>query len=133
MRVSISIDSDACGKPPFLSGEENAAYLAGEPANDARFVPGFAHGLEHTGGYTPEEAKRVAGTLLPDLLFYDPKRPASFPSNGRLLTDDVVAVFMPILTNGKVKGDNVGPHRDLLGAFPYVGTPHNVWSLERAA
>jgi hypothetical protein len=109
---------------PFLSGEENAAYLAGEPANDARFIPLFAHALEHTGGYTPEEAKRVAGTLLPDILYYDPKRPASFPNNGRALIDDVVDVFMPILTNGKVKGDKVGPHKDLLSEFPYVGAPH---------
>jgi hypothetical protein len=75
----------------------------------------------------------VAGTLLPDILFYDPKRPASFPNNGRSLTDDVVDVFIPILTNGKVKGDKVGPHSDVLGAFPYAGAPHKVWSLERAA
>ena len=130
------VQADRGARPqqtPFLSGEENAAYLAAEPASDARFVPVFAHALEHAGGYTPEDAKRVAGTLLPDILFYDPRRPASFPNNGRLLTDDVVAVFMPILTNGKVKGDKVGPHRDVLGAFPYVGAPHKVWSVERAA
>jgi hypothetical protein len=130
------VQADRGARPqqtPFLSGEANAAYLAAEPAGDARFVPVFAHALEHAGGYTPEDATRVAGTLLPDILFYDPKRPASFPNNGRLLTDDVVAFFIPILTNGKVKGDKVGPHSDVLGAFPYVGAPHNVWSLERAA
>ena len=65
---------------PFLAGEQNEAYLAGEPADDARFIAVFAHALEHTGGYSPEEAKRVAGTLLPDLLRYDPTRPASFPT-----------------------------------------------------
>jgi hypothetical protein len=121
------VQADRGARPqqtPFLAGAENAAYLAGEPANDARFVPVFAHALEHAGGYTPEEAKRVAGTLLPDILRYDPKRPASFPNNGRALIDDVVEVFMPILTNGKVKGDKVGPHSDLLGVFPYVGPPH---------
>ena len=130
------VQADRGARPqqtPFLSGEENAAYLAGEPSSDSRFVGVFAHGLEHAGGYTPEEAKRVAGTLLPDILFYDPRRPASFPNNGRLLNDDVVAVFMPILTNGKVKGDNVGPHTDVLGAFPYVGAPHKAWTVERAA
>ena len=74
----------------FLAGEERAAYLAGEPADDARFVAVFAHALEHAGGYTPEEARRVARTLLPDLLPYDPTRPASFPDNGRTLTDDAV-------------------------------------------
>ena len=45
----------------FLVGSERDAYLAGEPADDARFVAVFAHALEHTGGYTPEEARRVAG------------------------------------------------------------------------
>jgi hypothetical protein len=130
------VQADRGARPqqtPFLSGEENAAYLAAEPASDARFVAVFAHALEHAGGYTPEDAKRVAATLLPDILFYNPSRPASFPNNGRSLTDDVVDVFIPILTNGKVKGDKVGPHSDVLGAFPYVGAPHKVWSVERAA
>ena len=109
----------------FLVGEERDAYLAGEPADDARFVPVFAHSLEHAGGYPPEEARRVAGKLLPDLLRYDPTRPASFPDNGRTLTDDVQDAFLAILTNGKVTEDKVGPHGDLLTEFPYLGPPHN--------
>lgn len=109
---------------PFLSGEQNEAYRAGEPAEDARFVAVFAHGLEHTGGYAPEAAKRTAQTLLPDVMRYDPTRPASYPQNGRTLNDDVVDGFLAILTNGKVKGDGVGPHRDLLAEFPYLGPPH---------
>ena len=113
---------------PFLAGEQNAAYLAGEPADDARFVAVFAHALEHAGGYPPEEARRVAGKLLPDLLRYDPTRPASFPDNGRALTDDVQDAFLAILTNGKVTEDKVGPHGDLLDEFPYLGPPHKVWS-----
>ncbi|HKD78431.1 MAG TPA: DUF4331 family protein [Candidatus Angelobacter sp.] len=117
----------------FLSGEENAAYNAAEPKDDTRFITVFAHGLVHAGGYSPEEAKRVAGTLLPDILYFDPKRPASFPNNGRALADDVVDVFLPILTNGKVKGDKVGPHKDLLGEFPYVGAPHQIRSAGKVA
>jgi hypothetical protein len=113
----------------FLVGGERDAYLAGEPADDARFVAVFAHELEHAGGYTPEEARRVAGTLLPDLLRYDPARPASFPGNGRALTDDVQDAFLAILTNGKVTEDKVGPHDDLLDQFPYLGPPHKVWSV----
>ncbi len=109
----------------FLVGAEGDAYLAGEPADDARFVAVFAHSLEHAGGYNPEEARRVAMTLLPDLLSYDPTRPASFPENGRTLTDDVQDVFLSMLTNGKVTGDKVGPHGDLLAEFPYLGAPHN--------
>jgi len=80
----------------FLVGEEREAYLAGEPAKDGRFIPVFAHALEHAGGYTPEEAKRVAGTLLPDILSYDPTRPASFPSNGRTLADDAGDAFLAV-------------------------------------
>ena len=118
---------------PFLAGEANAAYLAAEPADDARFVPVFAHALEHTGGYTQAEATRVAETLLPDVLHYDPTRPTAYPDNGRTLTDDVVDFFLPLLTNGKVMRDNVGPHTDLLTSFPYVGSPHKMRSAEREA
>jgi hypothetical protein len=59
-----------------------------------------------------------------DLLRYDPTRPASFPHNGRTLTDDVSDAFLAILTNGKVTEDKVGPHGDLLDEFPYLGPPH---------
>src|SRR5258706_7714921 len=109
----------------FLVGSERDGYHASEPANDARFIAVFAHALEHTGGYSPEEARRVAGTLLPDILFYDPTRPASFPSNGRTLTDDAADAFLAILTNGKGSSDKVGPPPDLLAEFPYFGPPHN--------
>jgi len=125
------IQADRGARPnqtPFLSGEQNDAYLAGEPAEDARFVPVFAHALEHTGGYSSEEAMRVAGKLLPDILHYDPKRPASFPDNGRALIEDVSDLFLAILTNGKVTGDNVGPHNDYLDEFPYLGPPHIIRS-----
>jgi Domain of unknown function (DUF4331) len=112
----------------FLVGDaERDAYLAGEPANDARFVAVFAHALEHAGGYTSEGARRVARTLLPDILHYDPRRPASFPRNGRTLTDDAADAFLAVLTNRKVTGDRVGPHGDLLIEFPYLGSPHNAY------
>jgi hypothetical protein len=110
----------------FLVGTERDVYLAGEPVDDARFVAVFAHALEHAGGYAPDEAKRVAATLLPEVMSYDPTRPASFPANGRTLTDDAGDAFLAILTNGKVTEDRVGPHSDLLAEFPYVGPPHCV-------
>ncbi len=66
----------------------------------------------------------MAGTLLPDVLAYDPARPACFPENGPALTDDACDIFIRILTNGKVTEDKVGPHSDLLREFPYVGPPH---------
>jgi hypothetical protein len=71
-------------------------------------VEGIAHSLEHTGGYSPQEAKRAAGAMVPDVLPYDPARPVAYPDNGRLLTDDVVDPFLAILTNGKVTEDKVG-------------------------
>jgi uncharacterized protein DUF4331 len=121
------IQADRGARPQqavFLTGEASADYLAGEPADDARFVAVFAHSLQHAGGYTPQEANVVAGRLLPDIMPYDPRRPAWYPNNGRTLTDDAVDVFLPILTNGKVTGDKVGPHGDLLAEFPYLGPPH---------
>jgi hypothetical protein len=121
------VQADRGARPsqtPFLTGEQNEAYRAGEPANDARFVGLFAHALEHAGGYTPEEATRVARTLLPDVLRYDPTRSAFFPDNGRTLVDDVGDYFLRILTAGKVTGDGAGPHGDLLDEFPYLGPPH---------
>ena len=121
------VQADRGGRPlqaVFLPGEAREAYLNGEPADDERFIGVFAHELEHAGGYTPEDAGGVARTLLPDMLFYDLRGPARFPHNGRTRTDDVVDVFFALLTNGKVTGDTVGPHGDLLDAFPYLGPPH---------
>jgi Domain of unknown function (DUF4331) len=108
----------------FLPGEQRDEYLAGEPADDGRFVDGFAHALEHAGGYSPEEAREVAGHMLPDVIRYDHREPPHYPDNGRTLTDDVPDYFLPLFTNGKVTGDGVGPHTDLLDEFPYLGPPH---------
>jgi Domain of unknown function (DUF4331) len=130
------VQADRGARPnqtPFLAGEANAAYLGAEPVDDARFVPVFAHALEHAGGYTPAEATRVAGTLLPDVLQYDPTRAAAFPNNGRALVDDVADVFLGILTNGKVTQDKVGAHKDLLAEFPYVGAPHKARGAGKVA
>ncbi len=117
----------------FLPGDQKAAYEAAEPADDARFIPAFAHSLEHLGGYKPEEAARVAKRFLPDILPYDPQRPASYPENGRTPPDDAIDTFLAIITNGKVTRDNVGAHKDLLAVFPYVGPPHQARSAELAA
>jgi hypothetical protein len=126
----VWVQADRGGLPAqavfLVGGGDRDAYLAGEPSEDARFVGVFAHALEHAGGYTPEEARRVAETLLPDVLSYDPTRPASFPVNGRTLTDDAADAFLAVLTNGRVTGDKVEAHSDLLAEFPYLGPPHNV-------
>ena len=85
----------------------------------------FAHELEHSGGYSPEDAKNIARKLLPDILSYDPREPVRYPHNGRTLTDDVADLFFSIYANRNVT-DKVGPHGDLLDEFPYLGPPHNV-------
>jgi Domain of unknown function (DUF4331) len=121
----IQADRNAhASQEPFLAGDDKLAYITGEPANDARFIPTFAHSLQHAGGYTPEESTRVAGTLLPDVLPFQPGAPAKYPTNGRALTDDAVAHFLTVLTDGKVTGDGLKPHADLLAEFPFVGPPH---------
>ena len=84
----------------------------------------FAHTLEHTGGYSPEEARQVAAGMLPDVIRYDHQQPAQYPDNGRTMTDDVPDYFLPLLTNGRLTTDGVGAHTDLLDEFPYVGPPH---------
>jgi hypothetical protein len=81
----------------FLTGDEKAAYQAGQPSDDARFIPVFAHSLEHTGGYTPEAAKRAAGILLPDILPYDPSKPASYPAMAGHLPTTPLMSFFPFL------------------------------------
>jgi Domain of unknown function (DUF4331) len=108
----------------FLTGDHKAQYLAGQPSEDAQFIPVFAHSLEHLGGYTNQDATRAATKLLPDVLYYDPTQPAAFPTNGRKLTDDVMDIFISIITNGKQTTDNVSVHKDLLTEFPFVGPPH---------
>jgi len=121
------VQADRGGRPMqavFLAGGAREAYLSGEPADDDRFINVFAHELEHTGRYTPEDAKGIARKLLPDILSYNPGCPASYPHNGRTLIDDVVDPFFSLLTNGKVTEDKVGPHSDLLEEFPYLAPPH---------
>ncbi|MGO6777733.1 DUF4331 family protein [Rhizobium ruizarguesonis] len=108
----------------FLPGNQQKLYLESEPVNDSGFIATFAHSLEHTGGYSSADAERVAKSLLPDVMFYDPNRPAVFPGNGRSLTDDAADAFLNILTNGKITRDGVGPHEDLTLEFPHLGPPH---------
>ena len=120
------IQADRGGRPlqaVFLPGEKKEDYLLGEPANDDRFIGVFAHELEHSGGYTPKDARNVASTLLPDILSYDPRKPVCYPHNGRTLTDDVADLFFSLYANKNVT-DKVGPHDDLLSEFPYLGPPH---------
>lgn len=123
------VQADRGAKPsqtPFLSGDLNSAYLGAQPSEDAQFVAAFAHSLEHAGGYDPKAAILAAMTLLPDIMHFEVARPASYPANGRALTNDASGHFLTVLTNGKLNSVGVPPHTDLLAEFPYVGPPHGL-------
>ena len=83
------------------------------------------HLLGHTGNYTPEEAIAAidADALLPDMLTFDPSEPAKYP-NGRNFTDDVIDHRLAFLSKGDIPPSGLKPHSDILGEFPYLGTPH---------
>lgn len=126
------VQADRGARPsqtPFLADAEREAYLDGEPAQDERFVPMFAHALEKTGGYTPQGAEAAARSLLPDVLPYDPKKPAAYPGNGRMPRDDAKDVFLTVF-NGRLTWDKCGPHADMLSEFPFLGPPHQIRQWE---
>ena len=81
--------------------------------------------MARTGGYSRDEAIAAinAEGTLPDVLTYNPSRPARYP-NGRTLSDDVMAHRRAFLTNGARPSSGLHPHTDILPEFPYLGTPH---------
>jgi Domain of unknown function (DUF4331) len=117
------------GGHPLLTGffnpeEAKEQYRQREPADDRdNYLEPWSQVLQQQGGYSTDEARAALGALLPDILRYDRSRPAAYP-NGRTLTDDVADARLAFVTNGKVLGDNIGPHTDLLAEFPYLGAPH---------
>lgn len=71
----------------------------------------------------PRKHEHFAG-LSPDVMIYDPSRPAAFP-NGRALTDDVV----DLVCDGRVAevdGPDFPTTNDVpfLESFPYLAPPH---------
>jgi uncharacterized protein DUF4331 len=110
----------------FNTDETKEEYNRTDPVHDReRFLEQFVHILGHTGNYTREEAIAAidAEKLLPDMMSYNPSKPAGYP-NGRLLTDHVVAHRLAFISKGEIPPDGLTPHRDLLGEFPYLGAPH---------
>jgi hypothetical protein len=80
---------DRAGHPSvssfFNADDTKEEYNASEPINDRkRWLDQFVHLMGHTGNYTREEAIAAIdeeGTL-PDVLSFDPSKPAKYP-NGR--------------------------------------------------
>jgi hypothetical protein len=109
---------------PFINpdGEKNR-FNSRQPADDvANYLGPWSKILENSG-YTPDEARAAALTVLPDILRYDRTQPATYP-NGRIPTDDVYSLRFAWLTHGKVGGTGLKPHDDLLSEFPYLGPPN---------
>jgi len=125
---------DRAGHPSvssfFNTDETKEEYNGSEPVNDRmRWLDQFVHLMGHTGNYTREEAIAAIDThgILPDMLTYDPAKPARYP-NGRVFTDDVIDHRLAFLSKGEIPSDGLRPHTDLLTEFPYLGTPHPVES-----
>jgi len=121
---------DRAGHPSvssfFNTDDTKLEYNASEPVNDVRrWTDQFVHLLGHTGGYTRDEAIAAihAEGILPDMLTFDPSKPAKYP-NGRVFTDDVINTRLAFLSKGDIPPTGLKPHTDVLREFPYLGTPH---------
>ena len=121
---------DRAGHPSvssfFNTDDTKLEYNASEPVNDVRrWTDQFVHLMGHTGGYTRDEAIAAihAEGILPDMLTFDPSKPAKYP-NGRVFTDDVINTRLAFLSKGDIPPTGLKPHTDVLREFPYLGTPH---------
>ena len=135
-RCSVTRDGklvhvDRAGHPSlssfFNTDDTKEEYNASEPVNDrGRWLDQFVHLLGHTGNYTREEAIAAIDKerTLPDVLSFDPSKPATYP-NGRVFSDDVINYRIAFLTKNECPPTGLKPHADTLSEFPYLGTPHS--------
>jgi hypothetical protein len=126
-RDGTFVQMDRGGNPtinPFVNpDEEKDRYNSRQPVDDvANYLEPWSKLLEN-GGYPPDEARRAALMMLPDILRYDRAKPAHYP-NGRTPIDDVYSYRFAWLSNGKIPPSGLQPHDDLLNEFPYLGLPH---------
>ena len=124
------VHADRAGHPSvssfFNTDDTKLEYNASEPVNDRkRWLDQFVHLMGHTGNYSREEAIAEIDKerTLPDVLNFDPSKPAKYP-NGRVFTDDVIDYRLAFLTKGECPPSGLKPHTDVLKDFPYLGTPH---------
>jgi len=126
-RDGTLVQMDREGNPSFnpilnpngIKDEFNAT----DPVDDVKnHLQPLSETLQHHG-YSPDEAKDAALTLLPDILHYDRTRPAHYP-NGRVVTDDVFSARMIFMVHGQAGPQGIGPHGDLMTEFPFLGMPH---------
>jgi hypothetical protein len=116
---------DRAGHPSvssfFNTDDTKEEYNASEPVNDRKR---WLDQMGHTGNYTREEAIAAIDKerTLPDVLSFDPSKPAKYP-NGRIFTDDVINYRIAFLTKNQCPPTGLKPHTDILKEFPYIGTP----------
>jgi hypothetical protein len=126
-RDGAIVQVDRGGHPtinPFVNPNNiKNEYNLRQPADDVANYLDLWSKLLETNGYSPEEARKAALIVLPDILRYDHTKPAAYP-NGRALTDDAFSARFAWLTNGKVGPDGLKPHDDMLTEFPYLGVPN---------
>lgn len=126
-RDGAFVTVDRAGKPAmvnFFAADLKESYNAGEPRADVEtYSSHFVHVLQEAGGYSPEDATRMTGELLPDLLVLDRSVACQEP-NGRRLDDDSVGHRIASMFNGRVPSHGIVAHTDLTSTFPYMGTPH---------
>ena len=107
----------------FNAAADKDLFNRSEPAQQkALFMDKVVAQLESMG-HTASRAQEIAQMFIPDILHYDSSSSQGF-FNGRRLTDDVADIVLNLVTAGKVTTDMVGPHRDYLTMFPYLGQPH---------
>jgi hypothetical protein len=125
-RDGMLVPMDREGNPSFnpilnpngIKDEFNST----DPADDVKnYLQPLSEVLQQHG-YPPDEATAAALTLLPDILHYDRTRPAHYP-NGRVMTDDVFTARMIFMVHGQATPQKIGPHDDLMAAFPFLGPP----------
>ena len=127
-RDGTLVQMDRGGHPtinPFINPDDaKDEFNSRQPVEDvANYLQPWSQLLQDKGGYSPDQARAAALTVLPDILTYNRAEPATYP-NGRLLTDDVYSDRFAWLTNGQVGPDGLKPHDDLTAHFPFLGLPN---------
>jgi hypothetical protein len=126
-RDGALVQVDRGGHPtinPFINPNNvKNEYNLRHPADDLGNYLQLWSKLLEDNGYPPEEARKAAQIVLPDILRYDRTKPAAYP-NGRALTDDAFSARFAWMSNGKIPPDGLKPHDDLLAEFPYLGVPN---------
>jgi hypothetical protein len=126
-RDGTLVQMDREGNPSFnpILNPENIKdeFNSSDPVDDVKNHLKPLSEVLQRHGYSPDEARTAALTLLPDILHYDRTMPAHYP-NGRVPTDDVFSARMIFMVHGQATPQRIKPHDDLMAVFPFLGRPH---------